>query len=157
MSRLDELRARYRKAKLTKDPNELTRFFKSVEDVSLPTALAIDKSRAIQLSDGNEYTLTDAEDLLRDILEIDPTAIQAYVELGCLLDAIFDRSDEALDVFDRGIEQAEAQLRDLRYEKAKVQIEKRAYAEALRTIEPYVDDEDRFQRLRNEARDARAS
>ncbi|BCB27720.1 hypothetical protein SKTS_26060 [Sulfurimicrobium lacus] len=150
MISLTELINRYMTARQTNNPNELTCFFKSIEDVPLPTALAINKARAIQLSDGNEYSLGDAERLLRTIIEIDPAAVPAYIELGCLLDAVLDQSKEAIDVFDRGIEQAQKQLHELNFEKAKAQMGRKEYSDALQTLEQYRSDEGRFQQLREE-------
>lgn len=145
-----DLFSQYQRAKQSKDPNDLTRFFQSIEGSPLPTGLAIDKARAIQLSDGNEYSLEDAELLLRSIIETEPTSSIAYLELGCLLDGVLDRSSEAIELFDKGIHQVTAQLYDLVYEKAKAHIGRKEYADALLVVTPYLDIAPRFQRLRLE-------
>lgn len=145
-----ELLRRYKDVSRKKDPNEMARFFKSIEPAPLPTALAIDKARAIQLSDGAEYSLDDAERLLRYVIDADSTAALAYLELGCLLDAVLDRSEEAIDVFGLGIEKAKVQLLDLIYEKAKTEIGLGHYSEASETLNIWPGDDHRFQTLRKE-------
>lgn len=133
-----EVIERYKETKELNDPNMMTKFFKSIEGTPLPSSLAIDKARAIQLSDGNEYTLSDAEILLSSVIEIDPDATSAYMELGCLVDAAFERTQEAIDIFNSGIAVAKQQITELIYEKAKAQSSLQKYSDALTTLEPYL-------------------
>ena len=151
MLELQTLLELYKNASDTRNPNKLTKFFRSIEATPLPTSIAIDKARAIQLSDGNEYSIKDAEDILRQIIKIDPSAVAAYLELGCLLDAVLERSDEAVEMFNNGINRANALLGELYHEKAKIHLSRGEFSEVLTILELYAKDDMQLRIIYEEA------
>lgn len=138
MLNVEQIRTYYQIAKNSRDPDKLTGFFKSIEPILLPTAWVIDKARAIQLSEGKEYDTLEAEKILRSLLSEDPFAIPAYIELATLLDKVLDRPDEAIEVFNRGIDCTLRLLRELNFEKTRALVSKKDFAAAVTTAAPYI-------------------
>jgi tetratricopeptide (TPR) repeat protein len=94
---IDEARTRH-------DAKEMVAIFKKFESIELPPAYLVTKARAIQLSDGAEYTLDVAERCLQQAISLDKNCLEAYVELGYLYDAVYDAPSRGLDVFNQGLE-----------------------------------------------------
>lgn len=150
MQKLERLREKLNSLKREGDPNKLMQFFTELEGDVLPEAFMLDKARAIQVSDGNEYTLEDAERVLLDVIETAPDYPAAYLELGHFYDAAMQRSSEAVDVFQQGIEVLEAGLRDLYLGKAEALIYLDAREDALAIINRFRDSDQRFAQLAEE-------
>jgi hypothetical protein len=129
-----------------KDANRVAAIYKEYEGIDLPPVLMVSKARAIQLSDGFEYSLKDAERLLRKAIQIDGYCLEAYLELGYLQYSINDNASEALIAFNQGLDRAVKMLADLQLGRAKALFELGAVEEAARIVEdPCFSDREDFQ------------
>ncbi|MFC4161652.1 hypothetical protein [Chitinimonas lacunae] len=145
------LRQKIEEAKATQDANTLTALYKQYEDAELPPHLMVDKARAIQLSDGHEYQLESAEEILQMALENDPGCLEAYVELGYFYYAVNDDPAWAIKVFDCGMSRAKAFATELALGKAKALFELDQIEAALEIVnDPSFKNEQGFERLREE-------
>ena len=89
---LDELHAKG-------DVGELIALYKKYQEVDLPPTYLVQKARVIQLSEGMEYSVDDAEECLLSAVKIDPMCVDAFMELAFLYDNVYDKPAQALDLF----------------------------------------------------------
>nr|EUJ13243.1 hypothetical protein RSP673_16900 [Ralstonia solanacearum P673] len=111
----------------------------------------VHKARAIQLSDGVEYSLEDAELALERAIAVDDGYTASYLELGYLNYAVKDDSRKALEIFSIGFEKAKSNMLDMQLGMAKSLVDIGKKDEALSIVDlPYCRDDQRFQMLRSE-------
>lgn len=106
--------------KLEGDPSKLIKYVIAIDGEYFPSAIMLDKARAIQLDEGDEYNLDDAKNIIEMILRIEPDYIPAYIEMGCFYDTVMNDPKSAIDIFNKGISKAQQLLEELFLSKAEV-------------------------------------
>ncbi|WP_197339960.1 hypothetical protein [Ralstonia solanacearum] len=151
MNAYREIYQAIKKARDKLDANFLTAIFKKFEGVDLSPDLLVHKARAIQLSDGVEYSLEDAELALERAIAVDDGYTVSYLELGYLNYAVKDDSRKALEIFSIGFEKTKSNMLDMQLGMAKSLVDIGRKDEALSIIDlPYCRDDKRFQMLKSE-------
>ena len=116
----------------------LTALYKKFEHIEFPPGYLVHKAVVIQLSDGNEYTLEDAQACLQKALLLDANCLGAYIELGYFHYAIRNDATQAITHFDEGYLRAKQLLLEIELGRAKTLIDLSRDAEALAVINnPY--------------------
>ncbi len=104
--------------KLEDNPSKLIKYLIAIDGEYFPSTIMLDKARAIQLSEENEYNLDDAKNIIEMILQVEPDYIPAYIEMGCFYDTVMDDPKRAIDIFNKGISIAQHLIEELFLSKA---------------------------------------
>jgi len=118
------------KLKSENNPSKLIDYIISLEGNYFPSRIMLDKARAIQISEGNDYDLEDSKKIFEMILRIEPDYIPAYIEMGYYTDTVLDEPKAAIDIIDKGIMKAQHLLDELIIVKAQALYSMGKYKEA---------------------------
>jgi Tfp pilus assembly protein PilF len=97
------------------------------------------KAACIQLSDGTEHTLDDAEQCLRRAVELAPDSSEAACELGWFLLNVRDAATDALPHFEAAVKKSKADLTSIIVGAVSAKKEATSRAEAARYVETLGD------------------